>query len=263
MGTKHHRHIAIVTALAVPLIIVISLASPRAVSNRPGGHDEIACSQCHQLFASVSTSFQDIDLSVQCKRCHKVQAAGASDSPLTFHDDTERSCLTCHSFHHTEQVSARGRIFSFDFTSSRQQGQCFSCHGANQDLSALSSGHRRAAQVFHSDSRITAVLSPSEACLICHSQSRMASDATLNEMISPRFEEHGSHPVGMKVRAGSGQPGNRIRSHIDGRIALFGGKIECQSCHSLSSSAPHRLVAFENESDLCRSCHEISRSISP
>ena len=243
-----------VIALSFVLLVASGLLALRESSAIGEKHGQVACANCHQLFASVNVSPAGFNPNRQCLNCHKSHARGTTESPLNFHASAGEDCISCHSFHNPREITAAGRTFTYDFSSTRQQAQCFSCHGSNQDLSRLSSGHRKAAGVFHSDSKITAVLSPSEACLVCHSSSNTGLSGEAAKY-SPRFEEHGSHPVGFQVRAGSGKPGNRIRSHIDERIPLFDGRIECQSCHSLSASNRYRLIPFEDQSDLCRGCH--------
>ncbi len=96
--------------------------------------------------------------------------------------------------------------------------------------------------------------------MVCHDQggSRVqALDDVAAEASAPTFDPHGTHPVGMEVKAGRGEPGNRIREAIDPRLMLIEGRMECVTCHSLSARTPNRLVAYEDRDDMCRGCHVV------
>lgn len=223
-------------------------------------HAEIACSDCHVLVAELGggTSAEPIRRK-QCERCHTVEANSTGGIPLDFHSDRSRSCPDCHSFHDVEKIRAGEKQFRVSFENSFQRGQCYSCHKPLARLSELSPGHRAAAAVYHSDFSVLGRLSSSESCLICHAESAASNITDLTEHAdnAPRFDDHGSHPVSVRVNPGSGQPGNKICADIDNRIQLFGGRIECQSCHSLTSRHRYRLIAFDSKNDLCRACHRV------
>jgi hypothetical protein len=123
----------------------------------------------------------------------------------------------------------------------------------------LSEGHRAAAGLFHSDYKMLAGLSPSEACMICHSdQARSEIPATLPLSSIPTFERHGTHPTGGEIVLGRQLANSRIRTSLDPDIQLFGGRIECQTCHSLSSGTQFHLIAGTDSTSLCHKCHEMN-----
>ncbi len=223
-------------------------------------HDDIACTECHVLRADLDEGLlADTRYRKECERCHDVSSFNVSGIPLNFHQVSDKSCSQCHSFHNLEKIDAGDHQFLVSFENSNQRGQCYSCHGPSESTSLLSPGHRYAAQIYHSDFRVLGRLAPSETCLMCHSENRpIENKLSADQSVKPPlFDEHGAHPVNIRVAAGQGEPGNKIRKTIDPRIRLFGGRIECQTCHSLSSDKPHHLVGFESQNALCRACHEI------
>ncbi|MFQ6008485.1 MAG: hypothetical protein ACE5K8_05970 [Candidatus Zixiibacteriota bacterium] len=132
------------------------------------------------------------------------------------------------------------------------------------NLSSLSPGHVKAAKLYHSDFIYLSHLSPSEMCLICHSTDRatVVNDTFFASMFSqeayvPTVDPHGSHPIGQIVRPGSSELGDRMRMDIDSRLLLPGGRIECITCHSLSTTNDFRADGFVTQNELCRACHDI------
>lgn len=253
-----------VTLTAIGLVIVVrflpNVPSVHSGQRFQNSHSEIECSQCHALVADLSGSVPAKPIHrEQCERCHTPDAMATSGIPLDFHSDRGRGCTECHSFHDVENVSAGNERFRVSFENSFQRGQCYSCHRPLASLSNLSPGHRAAAAIYHSDFGVIGKLSSSQSCLICHSQSAATGAGELAEHArnAPRFDDHGSHPVGVQVKPGQGEPGNKICTDIDSRIQLFGGRIECQTCHCLSSRNQYLLIAFDSRNDLCRACHRV------
>ncbi len=224
-------------------------------------HSEIPCSECHTMTAELDDGgLAGMDLGRQCRSCHEAALAQDTDLGLTFHGDGKRGCTECHSFHQLDRVSALGREFLFAYGNQRLRSQCFACHSRRENLAGLSEGHVAAARLFHSDFKYLSGLSASQACLICHSEN----PALTAEMsggtgtpLTPRFDPHGSHPTGVRVVTGGGEPGNRIRPTIDRRLRLVDGRIECVTCHSLSAQTQYRLAGFTDRTELCRGCHDL------
>lgn len=224
-------------------------------------HKDIACTNCHALRADInSRGLFGSTFRQECEKCHRAEPVNNSGVPLDFHRYRDKGCPECHSFHDVEKITAAQRDFLVSFENSFQRGQCYSCHGTSVDLSHVSASHRAASELYHSDFRILGRLSPSESCLICHSERRAPVDESISALVAraPRFNEHAGHPVGVEVIPGKGEPGNRICLQIDPRIQLFGGRMECQTCHCLSSTKPHRLVNFASKKELCEACHMVS-----
>lgn len=224
-------------------------------------HSEIPCSECHTMTADLDDGgLAVMDLGRQCRGCHEATLAQGADLGLTFHGDGKRRCVECHSFHQLDRVTARGREFLFAYGNQRLRSQCFACHGKGENPAALTEGHIQAARLFHSDFKYLASLTVSQACLICHSENPAQTSelsTTANQAATPRFAVHGSHPTGVRVSTGNGEPGNRIRADIDPRLRLVDGRIECVTCHSLSAQTRYHLAGFENRTELCRGCHDL------
>lgn len=220
-------------------------------------HSKIECSYCHAAVADIaSDELPNFDLSRQCQSCHKV-GAGKESSQLSFHRTSNKRCGECHSFHETDQISASGQTFRFRFDKhSSQMAVCASCHGEGENPTMLSEGHKQAAQLYHADYGRFAELSPSQSCMLCHSESGPVGDLAARLKV-PRFQDHGDHPLGVQVVAGSGEPGNRIKVRIDSRLRLVDGKIECQTCHTLSGQTHARLRDFTSLTELCNGCHSL------
>jgi predicted CXXCH cytochrome family protein len=231
----------------------------RARQNAKSPHELADCAMCHVAVASVDgESIPVIDPSTKCRTCHV--RLDEFDSPtLTFHDDQNRPCLDCHSYHSPDEVTVGNRSFHAKARASSQRALCSSCHGVDEDIRAISDGHRAAAGLFHSDYKLLAGISPSEACLLCHSEEiRPDEIAALAAGSTPTFERHGTHPTGRTVVLGQQLANSRIRKSIDPDIRLYGGRIECQSCHSLSSADRYHLIAGTDQNTLCLKCHEMN-----
>jgi hypothetical protein len=255
----------LIVAFGVLVLLVAARFFPEIGVVQSGGrfddhHKDALCTDCHTLRAEVSGgSVAALVFREECERCHTAELSNATGIPLTFHASRDKGCSACHSFHNTEEIDAAGHQFLVSFENSYQRGQCYSCHGPSQHTDRLSPGHRYATRIYHSDFRILGRLSPSQTCLICHSETAATDSNLLDDHArrAPRFSEHGSHPVGVRVIPGKGEPGNKICSEIDSRIQLFSGRIECQTCHSLSSEKQFRLIALQPREALCRACHRI------
>ncbi len=249
----------LLSALIIPLVPALLIPSGEAGDFRIADHQSVPCSNCHLIFASTDGSSITVpDLGARCRDCHLTLAEADAKSSLTFHQDVKRACLDCHSFHTTSSISAAGAKFKLVYTSPGQLGECYTCHSRRENLASLSPAHTSAAALFHSDYLSPTGLTPSQLCLVCHTESSaIPPDVLPVGTVVPRFSDHGYHPLGIIVSPGSGFSGNRVRSRIDSRIVLFEGRIECQTCHSLTATTRWHLVAFTSQTDLCQACHEL------
>ncbi|MCA9728353.1 MAG: hypothetical protein KC729_11765 [Candidatus Eisenbacteria bacterium] len=142
---------------------------------------------------------------------------------------------------------------------------CRTCHVRGQSLSAVTGGHREALALYHGGIETLAALSPSEACLTCHSVNAGPLLASVEPIAPsagpepPRFDEHGSHPYGMPaVQMFTG--GNRfLKAGVDPQLPLFSGRLECQTCHQLTAGNDDLLVPYPTKYDLCYGCHRLDR----
>lgn len=249
--------------------------SPRAVlsgfvsillisANMAGGgsglaltHDQAACPTCHSLRADVvPPSEPRADFDRQCRKCHSEALSDSVADSCGFHADRERPCLDCHSFHDPAMISAGGQSFRLEYHNVLLRFQCESCHNQKGNLAKLADGHRQAATLYHSDLPLLISMSPSDRCMICHSKQSAPLPIPESDIAPPRFSEHASHPYGIAVRLGKGSSGGRIRPEIDPQIVLYDGRIECQTCHCLTTGNTQLLLSAEQApTSVCLGCH--------
>jgi len=246
--------LAAVVLVGFGLLVHLSRAKDKAQSP----HQTAECAICHATVADITgEGAAFIDASSKCRTCH-VRLDDLSAPRLTFHRNENRRCLDCHSFHTPDEIIVGNRTFHAESNRPAQKALCSSCHGIGEDVGMLSQGHRAAAGLFHSDYKMLAGLSPSEACMICHSdqtRSDMVATPPLNSI--PTFSRHGNHPTGIPLVLGRQLASSRLKRSLDPDIQLFSGRIECQTCHSLSSSTQFHLIAGTDNNTLCRKCHEM------
>ena len=235
------------------VLILVSAISASADAAPPKAHESLACGSCHQGGGSFGSRVDGRGVMTStdrdCLDCHRALATSAADG---FHSAARGDCTSCHVFHEPSLVKAGRKRFRVDMGRDDHRPHCASCHAAGTSLADLSPGHVEAAAVYHVDTVELNGLSPSDACLRCHSRSGATVDATSP---APRFAEHASHPFGEKVRRGEGDHVNYIRYDLDPRLPLFDDRIECQTCHALSEPTESRLVAFEDPYAMCLGCH--------
>jgi len=187
-----------------------------------------------------------------------MKVRNAAATAMGFHGSDRADCAGCHSFHQAGQLkSIAGEVRLGPGFPLAVAGHCAGCHFKGAPLSAMTGAHRTAAGLYHRDAAALAAQSPSEGCLNCHSN-RSATDwqkQTSEDRLA--FSEHATHPIGVAVVPGSGQDERRIREHIDPRLRLFNGRLECQTCHVLTASTPDLLVEFTPAGDLCLGCHQL------
>jgi predicted CXXCH cytochrome family protein len=220
------------------------------------GHEQVACDRCHTGGGAATVSGD-----AACRVCHTFEVH-VDAATLAFHARPNRDCLDCHAFHAPELVRAGAAIFRFAHGDAAARDLCRSCHAPGSDLAALGDDHRAAAAVYHVDSSHLTGLTPSQSCLLCHGGASGDARAQLAASPAPRFAEHASHPFGVAVRPGVGG-GFPVRPRIDARIELFGGRIECQTCHHLAGDAADLLVALDGPDGLCLGCHGRAGSTRP
>jgi predicted CXXCH cytochrome family protein len=242
------------------------LVVPVMVAAAGHPHAEAACAGCHAWSdATVGSASATVEA---CRSCHPTLSRDSA-TLASMHRDGERDCTGCHRFHEPGIVVAGEHSLVLPANRDGFAHHCPTCHRPDADLSRLSSGHRMASTaVYHGDAARLAELSPSEACLLCHSSSGGASpeipadDPTTDDPTTPRaptFNEAGSHPYGIRLVTGPGRGPHRIRREADPRLTLFDGRIECQTCHDLQAGTDDLLVPFANPYDLCLGCHEATR----
>lgn len=248
--------------------LLLSIALPAAAAAPADDHDPhagIACSKCHLGNAAralaVATEGAPDPLSATCRECHSRQArrASAGATALGFHDDPRSDCAGCHAFHERGRLKTSvGDVRTGDGgLAQATAGHCAGCHRKGAVLANLSPAHRTAAALYHRDAKRLAGTSPSQACLNCHATDSESpwKLATGQERLT--FNEHATHPLGVAVSAGSGRDERSLREVLDPRLPLFDGRIECQTCHSLTAATDDLLVPFEASYDLCLGCHKL------
>lgn len=249
------RHLAFTAVLFLTIVgITISNASDSQSEKHDIGkaHKELACAKCHTL-QSNQTSFASAKGRIElCVECHDRSDKGEAGWSDIFHNDRKRPCSDCHSFHNPTTIKTEDKQFSLsdqDMTAFI----CQTCHIPGQELAFVSEGHRRAAtQYYHSDQGLTYDESPSETCLNCHSEH--GSYLVDSESRGISINVSASHTFGVNMPQ---TPDMKSRSEIDQQIRLLDDKIECQSCHSLSSGKKDALVDYDNPYDLCLGCHAL------
>ncbi len=246
---------AVSVFLLCGVVAIIGIGPAGIGSGRyDSAHEQADCGNCHTFVASTNAA-PPVNRSAQCLSCHSKRP---SSTGLAFHNGN-RDCLECHNYHRTGMLLASDREFHFNFNSDRLVAQCRTCHHDASRPRNLSPGHEAAVSVYHSDSYQLSGLTPSQGCLLCHSRTTRTMAPSTGSLEPPRFSEHASHPVGQTVVPGSGRGRNKIRTELDPRLELYNGRIECQTCHSMTSQTTYLLADFESTTALCQGCHEHGR----
>ncbi len=249
---------AVALAYLAVVVILLEFKGGSGGERFTPGHKDVACAGCHTLVANINGDYVgDFITNQNCTRCHTSLLEPASSIPLSFHRNGNRNCLDCHSYHSNRYLLAKGKAFEFSFENQTIRTLCATCHSPGSKLESLSEGHRAAADVYHSDSRLLTGLSPSESCLLCHARgSGWLNNKSIDQLDVPRFSKHATHPLGITVPLGKNNGRNGIRTELDPRIKLIGGKIECQTCHSLTQKNALVQAGFSSEKEMCTGCHE-------
>ena len=242
------------------MVIIIGVSLLGRAENDPSAdaaasaHGNIECSLCQPLVASIDApAGAAIVPTRQCRSCHEPGSQGKSELSNLFHQDPNRSCDGCHFYHDPARIVANGSPFVLSEPAGSVS--CLACHNQSGSLAGLSEGHVKAAALFHSDNPALVGLTASQSCLLCHSENRTLQIDGVAVANVPRFDERHMHPIGEMTRSGLQSEGGTIRRSIDPRLRLFNNRIECQTCHSLTSQTRYRLVSFDRPQDLCLGCH--------
>lgn len=244
------------------VVIIIGVSLLGKAENGPSAdatanaHGNIECSLCHPLAASIDASVgAAVVPTKKCRSCHEPGFRSKSELSGLFHQDSNRSCDGCHFYHDPARIVAEGR--TFELSQPAGSASCLACHNQSGSVVGLSEGHLRAAALYHSDHPALAGLTASQSCLLCHSENQTLQIDGVAMASVPRFDEHHMHPIGEMKPGGQWSEGGTIRRSIDPRLRLFNNRIECQTCHSLTSQTRYRLVSFDRPQDLCLGCHTL------
>lgn len=260
MNILRHTHpFPAPTTPVITLLLIVSAVACAGVPAAVAGDGETAhqgldCRRCHLQQGTEDAA--DLLAASRCRSCHPDQFAGR-DQALGFHTDANgRGCLSCHSFHAPGTIDTGLGEIALASLGDLDLAHCQSCHQAGSDLAALSDAHQAAARLYHEQAGSLRELSPSQACLNCHSNSAATAWQGAADGRVLAFSEHATHPFGVDVVPGRGDFAHRIRRELDPRVQLFDQRIECQTCHTLTATSKDLLAAFERPKDLCLGCHQ-------
>ena len=236
------------------LVVIVCggiIAGDRA-SAESSPHAAAMCASCHEGGGAPGRNADA--LTAACLDCHKksnFQQVGLVES----HGADGRHCQDCHMFH--EPTIVNSPVGEIDLGKLGQAGKahCAACHDKRGDLHSLSPAHQVAAFLYHDDVKALQETSPSEACLNCHSNLTATNWQAMAPGKALAFNQHASHPYGVRVIPGKGDTSNWIAKEIDPRIPLFEGRLECQSCHLLTAGNDDLMIPFPAKYDLCKGCH--------
>jgi hypothetical protein len=240
------NNLSIHQLLAVFLLLLIAVG----VTAQESEHSldmimDIGCAKCHQQGAD-DPAYRSVSSSV-CEQCHDI-GAGPDWVGQVFHNQSNRNCAECHSFHDTTMLHGGGVDFKHVAGAAQVQLHCRTCHDVDRNAANVSPGHRNAVSVYHVESVELASLTLSEACQRCH-------DGGVNG--SPYINSHASHPVGVRVPLGRGRVGSRFASYLPDNVETFTGRMECQTCHLMTGEQAYLLQEFDAPELLCDSCHKM------
>lgn len=240
-------------------LLALTPASLHPESASTSGHREAVCADCHTAYASVGKPVEPVDFNRQCRECHGADTSRFYSTGLGFHTNTRIQCLTCHTFHSNSRLSIGEDQVEFSRTAADPQATCRACHGSERSIEALSPGHRRAAELYHTSLFTKSNISVTQSCLVCHGDGGGVLSTTLSQAAreAPRFESHGSHPVEISLRDRELAPGSRTIGANPAGLDLPQGRIECVTCHDLTAADNSFLAAGLDANELCRACHEI------
>lgn len=225
-------------------------------------HTEVACSKCHNFKAIGDSTLgkgNSAELAEKCQECHGSVAALKRGDDF-FHQISKKSCVGCHSFHHTDNVTIMGDSTTI-FAASQELPTCRDCH-PNGHVPQVGPGHQRASKVIHADREGKFIAQPSAFCESCHDASKKRAANLGEEPIPPRFNLAASHPYDIQLIPGYPESGSthRLQAEIPAFISTMNGRIICQTCHSLTSTNSNLLVTANEESELCTGCHDMNRN---
>ena len=252
---KLHDHIfsnILANTLAVALLLLVpnfAEADPE-----PTAHSTAMCGDCHSNGLAPASNTEVVTR--QCSNCHALKSLAASSERANFtHGTRSGQCLACHSFHDPSQLTTANYPKVQVPRSALNSAQCQGCHNPQGNLAQLSDAHQKAAELYHAQAQKLSHSSPSQTCLNCHSNLSASNWQNKTAGAVMAFNEHASHPYGIKVVPGAGNSSNWIAWEIDQRLPLFDGRMECQTCHLLTAGTDDLLIPFEAKYDMCKGCH--------
>lgn len=222
----------------------------------PTQHQQAACRNCHwQVDPVASTDHDGASNTNQCRLCHTDATTARGSLSEHFHRQMDKQCTQCHSFHETAKLTAGDR----QFASPADDGvryQCRSCHNPAGSQANLSEAHLMAAvEFYHAKNGRPTDQSPSQSCQTCHADGAHTETPFDGSRPAITINRIASHPNECEVTSSQNRS---FRNPIDSRLRLFDNKIQCQSCHSLTSGVDYSLVKFAAPNDLCLGCHDQS-----
>ena len=217
-------------------------------------HGTTSCTFCHFSAPGQSRSAK-LYREGKCLSCHSGKQ-GNGTMNLGFHGKRDQDCSRCHSYHSPDEILVPGGRMSLATLKEAGEGHCRSCHGAGGHLADLSDSHRLAANRYHGDLGSLAGLSPSQGCLLCHAADSGSSWQKSFPTAATTFNRHTSHPLGVPNRATRPANAFLIRRDPVRKLPLFEGRIECQTCHQITTRNEDLVVTFGEKQDLCLGCHQ-------
>ena len=219
-------------------------------------HEQAECSRCHAMVADLDGVEAERNLTSECLKCHQLKSVDYHGITLGFHESQSLRCQNCHSFHTPNAVQASSRTITTSAKSDAYLAHCVSCHQSGMKTASLSVGHQEAVTFYHSNSQVLNMLSPSEGCLVCHSNRGGGHLETATKGNQPRFNEMASHPYGIAYKWVKSQESQAEGGTPEFHPLLIDGRIECQPCHRLTSQMADYLDGGGVRGSLCSSCHE-------
>jgi hypothetical protein len=107
------------------------------------------------------------------------------------------------------------------------------------------------------DGASTATLGDSRGCLACH-DGTIAKSAFPTGARESNYAPKGNHPVLVTYeRAHLGNPRAFVApAALDPKLQLVEGKVQCVTCHTISSNQGWTTVSLVGKRDLCLGCHK-------
>ena len=261
--SAYKQVIAGFTAAIALCMAVLIYAAGGSRNAHPSG---VSCATCHLAGSDVDQADASKLVASQellCARCHEhaievSHPTGFSPSrllraeyPLDWKGDL--TCSTCHLIHGQEPGLLRGGKRGKEF--------CLACHDQaffssmkDAGISLVLSGHLdigRARGTINIDRH-------SLLCLGCHAGNHAGGGAVRvsNDGVMRHASGLAPHPIGRSYRNASSKGGYHPEHQLPSKkIMLSDGKISCISCHEAYKKEHGKLVASNERSALCLSCH--------
>lgn len=247
---------AIICLILIGSMVLSVGSSAQSLSIGPLEHQNAPCTGCHPIIVSRDNNdAMSLPGNRDCLSCHRGKAGFEKTGNLVFHGDPSRNCTDCHSFHQTNRLSAKGSAFIFDYQNNGLIEHCRSCHKVDATITGFEFTHRIAQDTYHRDFNTLADANLSEPCLNCHRDGLDSKKDDLLSPAAPAIHSDLGHPQGDSPVFGPSAGGFSEKIPTDPKIKLFEGRIECQTCHDLTSDSDNLLSAADQPSDQCLSCH--------